>query len=249
MQRLRDIELFNIPLTTTMLDRLCEVLSTRLYNVELWFCSYPADYTVQQAALKIHRLQVGLSGLESIDTGPPPTALVAIVQRSLSSIATLTLSSGMGLLAYLGTMPRLTSLATDLGSDGDDDEGLKNFLVANPQLVEFTLNQSFHKCPLLPPSALPNLRTIRVHNFKPIQHLIPGRPVAKVEIRKLSKFKSIVKGLRALPRSTAPIVELTMRLHHHFTYLYDVLDAVVKVAPRLEIVSLSFQAEVRRILY
>jgi len=251
MQPLRDIKLVDVPFTTTMLDRLCEVLSNRLYNLELQDCSYPADYTIQQAALKIHRLLLRLGGHEWVDTESPPTmtnALVAIIQRSLSSIATLILSSGLSLLPYLGTMPRLTSLETDLGSKSED-EGLRNFLVANPQLVEFTPRGPFYGFSPLPPSALPNLTTIRTYNFKAIHQLISGRPVAKVEIRKLSTLKTIVKGLRALSHSTAPIVELTIPLHHHFTHLNDVLGAVVKAAPRLERMSLSFRAEVRRILY
>jgi len=63
MQSLRDIKLFDIPFTTIMLDQLCKVLSTRLYNVELWSCSYPAGYTIQQTALKIHRLMLMLKRL------------------------------------------------------------------------------------------------------------------------------------------------------------------------------------------
>jgi hypothetical protein len=249
MQQLRDIKLFQIPFTTTMLDRFCEVLSTRLYNVELWTCSYPTDYTIQHAALKIHRLRLALER-EWIDGVPPPTttkALVEIIERSLSSIASLTLSSGLGILAYLGTMPQLTSLNILLKS-GRNDGGLRLFLVANPQLVEFALDGGFYDLPLLPPSALPNLRTIH-GTAKLIKHLLPGRPVAKVEICKSSKFKIMVDGLRALSHSAALIVELTLHLHHYFAHLYDILDAVVKTCPRLERMWLSFQVEVRRILY
>ena len=247
MQQLRDIKLDEIPFTTTMLDRLREVLSTRLYNVELWSCTYPADYTVQQAVLEIHRFRLVLGGHEWIN-GPPPTTKVAIgiIQRSLSSIAILTLSHALGVLAYLGTMPRLISLNIILKSDSNH-EGLSSFLVANPQLVEFTLEGSFYDLSLLPPSALPNLTTILVDNAEMIRHLVPGRPVAKVEIFGYSKYEIMMDGLHALSRSAAPIVELTLPFHHYFTHLYDVLGAVVKVVPRLERMSLSFRAEVRRI--
>jgi len=256
MQPLRDIRLSRIPFTTTMLDRLCEVLSTRLYNVKLSRCSYPADYTIQQAALRIHRLVLWLR-ISREDVAPPHTTikvLAAITQRSLSNIESLTLlsnlplSSDLGVLAYLGTMPRLIRLKIKLRS-GSNDEGLSNFLVANPQLVEFTLDAAFYGLTLLPPSALPNLRTIGAYNAEMIEHLVPGRPVAKVKILKLWKFKVMVDGLPALSRSAAPIVELTLSSHNYVTYLYDVLGAVVKVVPRLERMSLSFRAEVRRILY
>ena len=247
MQQLRDINIEEIPFTTTMLDRLCEVLSTRLYNVKLWSCSYPAEYTIQQAALKIQRLQLELSGHEWIN-GPPPTTKVAIeiIQRSLSSIAILTLSRALGVLAYLGTMPRLISLNIMLTSDSND-EGLSSFLVANPQLVEFRLEGSFYDLSLLPPSALPNLTTILVNNAEMIRHLVPGRPVVKVKILGNSKCEIMMDELHALSRSAAPIVELTLPFHHYFTHLSDVLGVVVKVVPRLERMSLSFRAEVRRI--
>jgi hypothetical protein len=249
MQPLRDIKLFDIPFTTTVLDRLCEVLSTRLYNVELWSCSYPADYTAQHAhaALKIHKLMLVL---DFIDGELPPAAikaLVSIIERSLSSITSLNVSQGLGILAYLGTMPRLTSLNILLGSPRND-EGLRNFLVANPQLVEFALDGSSYDLPCLPPSALPNLRTIR-GTAKLIQHLLPGRPVAKVEICQESKYRFMGDGLRALSRSTAPIVELTLHLHYYFTHLHEILDTVVEVVPRLEIIWLSFHAEVRSTAY
>jgi len=109
MQLLRDIKLFDIPFTRIMLDRLCEVLSTRLYNGELWSCSYPAGYTIQQTALKIHRLRLELE-CGSIDGAPPPTttkALVAIIESSLYSISSLILSSArlgdIGLFRYNAT--------------------------------------------------------------------------------------------------------------------------------------------------
>jgi hypothetical protein len=110
MQSLRDIKLLTIPFTATMLDHLFEVLSTRLYNVQLWRCSYPADYTIQQAGLKIQRLQLQY---ESFDSGGPSATtklFAAIIERSISSITSLTLSMGVGVLAYVGRMPRLTSL-------------------------------------------------------------------------------------------------------------------------------------------
>jgi len=255
MPSLRDIRLVCIPFTTTMLDRLCKVLSTRLCNVELWRCSYPADYTIQQTALKIHSLGLALER-ESIDIAPPPTttkALVAIIEKSLSSISSLSLisrlsmSSGLGVLTYLGAMPRLASLNIQLLFDRND-QGLRKFLAANPQIVEFTLDWHFYELPVLPPSTLPNVRTIRA-SAELIQHLLPGRPVTAVEIRKSSKFKIMVDGLRALPRSAAPIVELNLHLHHYRTHLDEILDVVVKTVPRLERMWLSFRARVRSILY
>ena len=248
MQSLRNIKLVGIPFTTTMLDRFCEVLSTRLYNVELWACSYPADYIIQQTVLKLHRLKLVL-GREWIDIASPPTttkALVAIIERSLSSISSLTLSSGLGLLAYFGTMPRLTSLNILLRS-ARNYEGLSDFLVANPQLVEFALDGPIYNLSPLPPSALPNLSTIRA-SVGLIRHLLPGRRVAAVEICKSPKAKIMVNGLRALSHSAAPIVELTLHLHYYFTRLNDILDAVVERVPRLESIWLSFHAEVRSIL-
>ena len=252
MQSLRDIKLFDIPFTTTMLDRLCEVLSTRLYNLELWGCSYPVDYTIQQAALKIRRLGLMLE-CDWINVAPPPTTikvLAAIIERSLSSISSLTLSWCLDVLEYVGTMPRLTSLNIISGSP-KNDEWLSNFLVANPQLVEIALYGAFYELSLLsllPPSALPNLRTIRAIP-EHIQHLLPGRPVAKVEICQSSKAKIMTDGLRSLSCSAALITELTMHLHYHFTHLNDILDAVVERVPRLERIWLSFHAEVRSILY
>jgi len=250
MQPLGDIRLHSIPFTTTMLDRLCEVLYTQLCSVKLSCCSYPTDYTIQQAALKIHRLELRLV-LPWQDGASPHTtikALVAITTRSLSNIASLTLSSGLDVLAYLGTMPRLTSLNIKLKSDSND-EGLRNFLVANPQLVEFTLDGSFYDLSLLPPSALPNLRTIGVYSAEMIMHLVLGHSAAKVEIYESSEVNLMVDGLRALSRSAAPIVELTLHLHQYWTHLYQILDIVVKAVPRLERISLSFHAEVRSILY
>jgi len=252
MQSLRDIKLVGIPFTTTMLDRLCEVLSTRLYNVELWGCSYPVDYTTQQAALKIHRLRLMLE-YEWTNVAPPPMtikALVAIIERSLSSISSLTLSWSLDVLEYVGTMPRLTSLNIMSGSP-KNDKWLSKFLVANPQLVEFALDGAFYETSLLsllPPSAIPNLRTIRAIP-EHIQHLLPGRPVAKVEICQASKAKVMMDGLRSLSRSAALITELTLHLHYCFTNLNDILDAVVERVPRLERIWLSFNAEVRSIQY
>jgi hypothetical protein len=101
MQSLRDIKLLKITFTTTILDHLCKVLSTRLYNVQLWCCSYPADYTIQQATLKIQTLQL----YDSFDGAPlsATTKLLAtIIERSISSITSLTLSIGLGVLAYVG---------------------------------------------------------------------------------------------------------------------------------------------------
>jgi len=248
MQPLRDIKLVAIPFTTTMLDRLCEVLSTRLYDVELWDCLYPADYTIQQAALKIRRLSL-LVGRGWFDTAPLPTtkALVAIIQRSLSNITSLTLSSGVGLLAYFGTLPRLTSLNILPKSDINDG-GLSKFLVANPQLVEFALDGPLNGLSLCPPSALPNLRILRVF-AELVQHLLPGRPIVKVEICHSPRPQIMLDGLCALSRSAAPIVELTLHLHRYTTHLHEILEVVVKMAPRLERIWLSFQAEVRIILY
>ena len=244
IQLLRDIKLFEISFSTTMLDRLCEVLSTRLYNLKLCSCSYPADYTTQQAALKIQRLELALG-----HRAPSPKTIktvVAIIERSLASTASLNLSPDLYLLAYLGTMPRLTSLK-GLSTSPGDGESLGHFLVANPQLVEFAFDEVLHKLSLLslPRSALPNLRMIR-SSPEHIHHLLPGRPVAKVEICTSPKVKTMVDGLRVLPRSAAPIVELTLRLHLYARHLCDILDAVVENVPRLERIGLSFQAEVRK---
>ena len=227
IQPLRDIALFYISFSTTMLDRLCEVLSTRLYSLKLSSCSYPADYTIRQAALKIQRLELTLGHL-----APSPKTIktvVAIIKRSLSSIASLTLSPGLYILAYLGTMPRLTSL-NGLSTSPGDGELLSHFLVANPQLVEFAFDGVFHRLPLLsllPPSALPHLGIIR-STPEQIHHVLPGRPVSKVEIYQSSKVKIMVDGLRVLSCSTAPIVELTLRLHLYFRHLCDILAAVVR---------------------
>ena len=245
IQPLRDIELSEISFSTTMLDRLCEVLSTRLYSLKLWFCSYPADYTIQQAALKIQRLELALE----YPTPSPKTinTVVAIIERSLASIASLNLSPGLYILAYLGTMPRLMSL-NGLSTSPGDGELLSHFLVANPQLVEFAFDGVFHRLPLLsllPPSALPNLRIIR-STPEQIHHVLPGRPVSKVEIYQSLKVKIMVDGLRVLSCSTVPIFELTLRLHLYFRHLCDILDAVVESVPRLERIGLSFQAEVRK---
>jgi len=248
MQSLRDIKLVDIPFTTTMLDRLCEVLSTRLYNIELCVCSYPADYIIQQAVLKIRGLKLVL-GREWYDITPPPTttnALVAIIERSLPSISNLSLSSGFRILAKCGTMPRLTSLNI-LSRMFRDYEGLNDFLVANPQLVEFALDGSIHRLPPLPPSALPNLSTIRA-SVELVPHLLPGRPVTTVEIRESPKVNILVDGLCALSHSAAPIVELTLHLHYYFARLNDILGAFVERVPRLESIWLSFHAEVRSIL-
>ena len=242
MRLLRDITLFDVRFTTKMLDRLCEVLSTRPYNVELRYCLYPADYTFQQATLKIHRLSLEY---KSVDGAPRPAMrklLIAIIERSLSSITSLSLSFSLGLLAYLGTIPRLMSLNIWTRND----EGIRNFLVANPQLVEFALDGVYCDLSLLPPSALPNLRTIRV-TADLVQHLLQGRPVVKVEIWASSKFNFMVDGLRALSRSATPIVELTLDLPYHFTHLCEILDAVVETVPHLERMWLSFDSQVRGI--
>jgi len=247
MRPLRNIELLGIPFTTTMLDQLYEVLSTRLYNVNLWDCSYPADYTIKQPALKIHGLSL-VAGLKWIDTAPLITkAFVAIIQKSLSSITSLSMSSGVGVLAYFGTLPRLTSLDLLFKTD-INDEGLSKFLVANPQLVEFALDEPFNDLSFLPPSALPNLRKIRAP-AELVQHLLPGCPVSRVEISNLASAKIMLDGLRALSRSAAPIVELTLHLYHYSIHLHEMLDIVVKAVPSLEKMWLSFQAEVRSILY
>ena len=244
MQPLRDIKIFDILFTTTMLDRLCEVLSTRPYNVELRYCLYPADYTFQQATLKVHRLSLEY---KSIGGALPPEMIkqiVSIIERSISSITSLSLTSCLGLLASLGTMPRLTSL--NLWTR--NDEGIRNFLVANPQLVEFALDGTTCDLSLLPPSALPNLRRIRV-TAELVQHLLQGRPVVKVEFCASSKLKFMVDGLRALPRSATPIVELTLNLPYHYNRPFDVLNAVVETVPHLERIWLSFPSEVRGILH
>jgi len=246
MRRLRDIELLGIPFTTTMLDQLCEVLSTRLYNVNLRHCLYPADYTIKQPALKIQRLSL-VARLNWKETAPFITkAFVAIIQKALSSITSLSMASGVGVLASFGTLPRLTSLDL-LSKSGINDEGLSKFLVANPQLVEFALGQPIKDLSFLPPSALPNLRTIRA-SVELVQHLLPGCPVSRVEVTNLASAKIMLDGLRALSRSAAPIVKLNLHLHHYFIHFHEMLDIVVKAVPSLERMWLSFRAEVRSTL-
>jgi hypothetical protein len=144
-------------------------------------------------------------------------------------------------------MPRLTSLEIWFKS-ARNNEALKNLLVANPQLVEFSLEGVFYDLSLLPPSALPNLRRIKA-SADLMRHLVQGRPVVKVEIRKASRQEFMVEGVRALSRSTGPVVELTLHLYHCSTHLSKILDAVVETIPQLERMSLSFYAKVRRILY
>ena len=129
-----------------------------------------------------------------------------------------------------------------------NDEKLIKFLVANPQIVELALDGVYWDLSLLPPSALPNLRIIRV-NVALVQHLIQGRPVVKVEIDIPSRVKIMVDGLRALSRSATPIVELTLNLQYKVTQLCEVLGAVVETVPRLERIWLSFRSEVRNILH
>jgi hypothetical protein len=195
--------------------------------------------------LKICRLEY-----ESFNGSPPPAAtklLGAIIKRSLSSISSLTLSSGLGVLAHVGTMPRLTSLKIWLKPAGDDD-WLRNFLVANPQLVHFSLNGAFYDLSLLPPSALPNLRTIKA-SADLVHHLIQGHPVVKVEICKSSRIKFMVDGVRALSRSAGPVVELTLHLPYSPSHSSKILGAVVETIPQLERISLSFHAEVRSDLF
>jgi len=247
MQRLRDIKIHYIPLTATMLDQLCEVLSTRLYNVELWWCSYPMRYTVQQAVLKIHKLEYGVD-----HENPPPREttkmLASIIERSLSSIVVLTLSWNLDLLAYFGEMPRLTSLSV-LSYLARNNEDLRDFLVANPQLANFGLEGHFDDLALLlPRSVLPNLRTIRGRTDL-MQHLVPGRPVERVEILDSPSFKFMANGVRVLSHSAAPIVELTLQLYYCRTRLSKILDAVVEAVPHLERMILSFHVEVRNVLF
>jgi len=245
MQRLRDIKLLTVPLTTTMLDQLCEVLSTRLYNLELSRCSYPMRYTIQQAALKIHELD--FESIVRSSSRATTEVLAAIIERSLSSIADLSLSSNLSVLAYFGKMPRLTSLKILMGSARNNEE-LRNFLVGNPQLAKLALDGPCHDLALLPPSALPNLRTIRARADH-MQHLVPNRPVVEVEISKTSRLKFLVDGVRVLSHSPTPIVELTLHLFYCHTHMSKVLDAVVETIPHLERMRLFFHAEVRNVLY
>jgi len=245
MQRLRDIKLLTVPLTTTMLDQLCEVLSNRLYNVTLRLCSYPVHYTVPQAALKIHKLEYESDENPSLHA--TTKMLAAIIERSLSSIADLTLVTDLGVLAYFGEMPRLTSLDVLLRSDRYNEE-LRNFLVANPQLAKFSLEGPFHDLAHLPPSALPNLKTIRACADH-MQHLVQDRPVVDVEISTTSRLEFMVDGVRVLSHSAAPIVELALHLHYCHTHLSKILDAVVETIPHLERIRFFFHAEVRNVLY
>jgi hypothetical protein len=244
MQPLRDIELINIPLTTTMLDHLFEVLSIRLYNVQLYGCSYPDDYTIQQAALKIQRLGYGL-GPGTVQ--PATTKMVAaIAERSQASIVCLTLSSGWGGLAYFGRMPRLTQLVLlDTARSG---ENLIEFLVANPQLVDLVLERAVYDLSLLPSSALPNLGRIRARAYM-MHDIVPGRPVVAVDIYDSSPLNVMLHGLRVLTQSTAPITELTMHTDHCSPSVSEILDVVVETMPHLEKMSLSFHGQVRSILY
>jgi len=202
-------------------------------------------YTAQQAVLKIHQLDY-----ESIDDSSlraPTKVLAAIIERSLSSIAELFLSSDLSVLAYFGKMPRLTSLKILMKSDRNN-EGFRDFLVANPQLAKLALIGPFNDLALLPPSALPNLRTIRARADM-MQYLVQDRPVERVEIFEPSSLEFITDGVRVLSRSAAPIVELTLNLDHYRTHLGKILDAVVEAIPHLERMRLSFNVEVRSILY
>ena len=247
MRPLRHIKLFDIRFTTTMLDRLCEVLSTRPYTVELRYCLYPADYAFQQATLKIQALWLEYKSTGGTLWPAVSKLLVAIIERSPSSITSLTLSSCLGLVAYLGTMPRLTTLNIRSESVFDDEE-MWNLLVANPQIVDLALDGDHWNPFLLPPSALPNLRTLRV-DADVLPHLLQGRPVVKVEIDKSSEFEFIEEGLRELSRSAAPIVDLTLHLPYNITDVCELLDALVETVPHLERIWLSFHSEVRNILH
>jgi len=144
-------------------------------------------------------------------------------------------------------MPRLTSLKVFLYL-ARKNEDLRNFLIANPQLAKFELDGPFHDLALLPRSALPNLRTIQARADL-MQHLVPGRPVERVEILESSRFNFIADGVRVLSRSAAPIVKLNLHLFYCRTHLSKILDAVVETVPHLQRMRLFFHAKVRNVLY
>jgi len=243
MQSLRSITLLTIRFKTTMLDQLCKVLSTRFLDVKLSSCSYPTNYMIQQTVLKVQKLH-----WVDNDTNKP---LAAFLGKSLSSITSLTLMTDFDGLADFGTMPRLRSFILLKGvSNG---ENVREFLVANPQLVDLGLRGPVHDLSLFPSSALPNLRRIRA-TADLMHDIVPGRPVADVGFYNPLRFLKIMLGgvlggVRALSRSTAPIVELTIDLDHCPSCENEILGAVFETMPHLERIWLTFHVEVRSILY
>jgi len=99
---------------------------------------------IQQTVLKVH-------GLRWDDDEPHETTkpLAAFLGKSLSSITSLTLLTDFDGLAHFGTMPRLTSFIL-LGKVGNG-ENVREFLVANPQLVDFELQGPVHDLSRLRP--------------------------------------------------------------------------------------------------
>lgn len=241
MRSLRDIRLDFARVTTTMLDQLCKLLSTQFLNLNLVSCSYPVNYMIQQTALKLNKLE--WNDEESL----PATIelLTAIIERSSSTITSLTLLSDFDELANFGRLPRLTSFI--LIWESIDGESLREFLVANPQLVYLELQGAVPNLSLLPSSALPNLTGIRAPAHM-MHDIVPGRPVVNVRFHRLFQWRTIRDGVRSLSRSTAPIIELTMELGHCVGPLILILDAVVDVMPHLERVEFSCHAMVSSIL-
>src|SRR5258706_743178 len=243
MRSLRDIRLDFARVTTTMLDQLCKLLSTRFLNLKLGSCTYPVNYMIQQTALKVNEL--GWIDEES----PPATIglLAAFIEKSSSTITSLTLLTDFDGLADFGRLPQLTRFI--LLRESTNGESLREFLVANWQLVYLELRRDVQDLSLLPSSALPNLTRIRAPAYL-MHDIVPGRPVVNVRIhRLLDRWRTTLDGVRALSRSTAPIIELTMDLGHCSPPLNMILDAVVEVMPHLERVQLSCHASVRSILY
>jgi len=83
--------------------------------------------------------------------------------------------------------------------------------------------------------------------------IVPGRPIAGVGFYEPLDLKimlgEVLGAIRALSRSTAPIVELTMDLDCCPSCENGILDAVVETMPHLERIWFTFHPGVRRILY
>lgn len=242
MRSLRDIRLDFARVTTTMLDQLCKLLSTRFLNLTLETCSYPVDYIIQQTALKVNQLEWGN------EESPRATIklLAAFIEKSSSTITSLTLLTNVDGLLDFGRLPRLTSFI--LLREPADGKSLREFLIANPQLVYLELRRPVQDLSLLPSSALPNLTRIRVPAYL-IHDIVIGRPVVSVRFHSLFRSRIMLGGVRSLSQSTTPIIELTMGLGHCASPLSMILDAVVEVMPHLERVQLSCHESVRSILY
>ena len=241
MHSLRDIRLEYARVTTTMLDQLCKLLSTQFLNLNLVSCSYPINYIIQQNALKVNKLEWG----DEEELPATIELLTAFIERSSSTITSLALFSDFDGLANFGRLPRLTSFI--LIWESIDGEGLREFLVANPQLEYLELQGAVPNLSRLPSSALPNLTRVCAPAYM-MDDIVPGRPVKNVRFHELFQWRTMRDGVRSLSRSTAPIIELTMELGHCVRPLILIVNAVVDVMPHLERVQFSCHAIVSDIL-